>query len=287
MNANERSKRLTLRIPLKSTSTIDKNEDIATTEAEFQEIWYMQQAFKSIKNWNFLQPENEIEWLYITQDFLKTFPNVHPKQKLQLIITFMKYHVEAEKMALIKLHRVIEEKECDPLIQFFQWIAINYKLSERQKTMLIQKAIENKKLNWKDNPATEIEAAIQEVQLTVDEVTKNRFISNLVKEILRNKMPTAYYVQIAEMNIAEMLQKIPEIWKECGFPGTKFQYKKHRAMRDKRAKYHAFHAHDIKKKVRHRVRLCYCCRQAGHQAKNRSWNTSTKTSKRRITGISK
>jgi len=34
----------------------------------------MQQAFKSIKNWNYLQPGKEIEWLTITQDFLKGFP---------------------------------------------------------------------------------------------------------------------------------------------------------------------------------------------------------------------
>jgi len=39
-----------------------------------------------------------------------------------------------------------------------------------------------------------------------------------MKDILRNNMPRAYYVKIAEMNIAEMLQKILEIWKECGSP---------------------------------------------------------------------
>jgi len=114
MNANERSKRLTLRIYPTPTSIIDKNEDNAITEVEFQELYNMQQAFKSIKNWNFLHQGNEIEWLNITQDFLKTFPNVHPKQKLQLIITLMKYHVEAKKRALIKLHRAIEEEDCDP-----------------------------------------------------------------------------------------------------------------------------------------------------------------------------
>jgi len=58
-------------------------------------------------------------------------------------------------------------------------------------------------------------------------------------------------------------------------------------MRDKNAHYHGFHAHDTKKKVGHRVRLCYCCRQTGHQAKGCSWNTSTNTSKQRMTGISK
>ena len=165
----------------------------------------MQQAFKSIKNWNFLQPGNEIEWLNITQHFPKGFPNVHSKQKLQLIITLMKFHVEAKKMALIKLHRAIEEKDCDPLIQFFQWITTNYKMSKRQKMILLQKAIENKTLDWKSNPADKIESAIQEAQLTVGEITENQFLSNPMKEILRNNMPRAYYLKIAGMNIAEIL----------------------------------------------------------------------------------
>jgi len=125
----------------------------------------------------------------------------------------MKFHVEAKKMALIKLHRAIEEEDCDPLIQFFQWITISYKVSKRQKMILLQKATENKKIDWKSNPADEIQSAIQEAQLTVSELTENQFLSNLMKGILRNNMPRAYYVKIAEMNIAEMLQKIPEIWK--------------------------------------------------------------------------
>jgi len=191
----------------------------------------------------------------------------------------MKFHVEAKKMAPIKLHRAIEEEDCDPLIQFFQWITINYKLSKRQKMTLLQKAIENKKLDWESNPADEIEAAIHEAQLTIGELTENQFLSNLMKDILRNNMPRAYFVKIAEMNIVEMLQKIPEIWKECGSPGTAFQYKQHRYMRDKHDKYHGYYAHVTKKKVRHRERLCYCCRQTGHQTKDCSWNKSTKTSK--------
>jgi len=118
MNKHKRSKMLqpTLYVSSKLTSTINKNEGTATTDDEFQELCHMQQAFKSIKNWNFLQPGGEIEWLNITQDFLKGFPNVHSKQKLQPIIIPMKFHIEAKKMALIKLHRAIAEEDCDPLI---------------------------------------------------------------------------------------------------------------------------------------------------------------------------
>jgi len=145
MHAHKQHNRLLLHIPPKPNSISDKHEDNTKTEAESQELYYMQQAFKLIKKWNFLQPGNEIEWMNITQDFLKNFPNVHPKQKLQLILTLMKYHMEAKKMPLIKLHRAIEEEEDDPLTPFFQWITINYKLSDRQKTILLQKAIENEK----------------------------------------------------------------------------------------------------------------------------------------------
>jgi len=149
--------------------------------------------------------------------------------------------------ALIKLYRAIEEEDCDPLIQFFQWITMKYKLSKRQKMILLQKSNRKKNLDWKSNTADEIEAAIQEAHVTVGELTESQFLSNLMKDILRNNMPRAYYVKIAEMNIAEMLQKMPEIWKECGSPGTTFQYKKHRYTRDKHDKYHGYHAHVNKK----------------------------------------
>ena len=127
------------------TPTIEKNDETVITEREYQELRSMQQAFKSIKNWNFLQPGNEMEWMIITQDFLKGFPNVHSKQELQLIIALMKFHVEAKNMALLKLHGAIEEENGDPLVQFLQWITVNYELSKRQKMVLLQKAIENKK----------------------------------------------------------------------------------------------------------------------------------------------
>jgi len=72
----------------------------------------------------------------------------------------MTFHVEAKRMALIKLHRVIEEEDCDTLVQFFQWITTNYQLPESQKIILLQKAIENKNFDWKSNPADKIESTI-------------------------------------------------------------------------------------------------------------------------------
>ena len=108
----------------------------------------------------------------------------------------MKFHTEAKKMALLKLHRATEEEDCDPLVQFFQWITINYEISKRQKMILLQKAIENKKFDWKSNPADEIEVVIREAQLTVGEITENQFLSNLMKETLRYCMPSAYNMKL-------------------------------------------------------------------------------------------
>jgi len=42
-------------------------------------------------------------------------------------------------MALLKLHRTIEEENGHPLVQFFQWITVNYEMSKRQKMVLLQK----------------------------------------------------------------------------------------------------------------------------------------------------
>jgi len=144
--------------------------------------------------------------------------------------------------------------------------------------ILLQKAIENKNFDWKSNPADEIELAIREAQLTVGEITENQFLSNLLKQILRNCMPRAYYLKIAGMNIAEMLQKIPEIWKECGSHEITFQRRKHRCMGNNYDKHHGYHAQVVKKKTRYQVRLCYCCRQKGHLAKDCSQNKTMKPS---------
>jgi len=211
---------------------------------------------------------------------------VHSKQKLQLIIALVKFHAEAKNMALLKLHRDIEEENGDPLVQFLQWITVNYELSKRQKMVLLQKAVENKKFDWKSNPADKIELAIRKAQLTVGEITENQFLSNLMKEILRNNMPSAYYLKIAGMNIAVLLQKIPEIWKECGCHEPTFQYRKQRCMRNNHDKHRGHHAHVTKKKIRHRERLCYCCRQTGHLVKDCSRNKTMNTSNPRMTGNS-
>ena len=84
--------------------------------------------------------------------------------------------------------------------------------------ILLQKAIENKNFDWKSNPADEIELAIREAQLTVGEITKNQFLSNPMKKILRNNMPSAYYLKIAGMNICRNVAKDTRNLERMWFP---------------------------------------------------------------------
>ena len=51
---------------------------------------------------------------------------------MQLIAALMKFHAEAKKMASLKLHRAIEG-DYDPLVQFFQWITVNYEIKKDRK----------------------------------------------------------------------------------------------------------------------------------------------------------
>jgi len=97
-----------------------------------------------------------------------------------------------------------------------------------------------------------------------------------MKEILRSNMPGTYYVKIAGMNIAEMLQKIPEIWKECGSHDITFQYRTQKGRRNN--KNQGNHAQVTKKKTRYQVRLCYCRQQKGYLAKDCTWNKNMKPS---------
>ena len=50
--APDTSRQPTLCVSPKLVSAIGKNDEIATPDVEYQELRSMQQAFKSIKNWN-------------------------------------------------------------------------------------------------------------------------------------------------------------------------------------------------------------------------------------------
>jgi len=76
---------------------------VPAIQQENVELHFMQQTFKSIKNWNHLQPRCEMEWLTITRDFFKEVQNMRSRQKLQPIMTLIRFHREAKNMALVKL----------------------------------------------------------------------------------------------------------------------------------------------------------------------------------------
>jgi len=180
---------------------------------EYQQWCTMQKAFKSIKIWNTLQPGNEMEWLKITKDFLNEFPKVNSKHKLQTSVSLMQSHVDAKHIALSKLQQAIDDDKQDPLEQSFQWISINYGLRQGRKTKQLQKSLENRDFSWKHNPADELDSSLREAQMPIQEITENRFLTNILKEHLRKTMPPAYYIQVAGMTISEMIQRIPEMWK--------------------------------------------------------------------------
>ena len=73
--------------------------------------------------------------------------------------------------------------------------------------------MENCDFSWKLNPADELDSALREAQISIKEITENRFLTSILKEHLRKTMPPAYYIQVAGMTISEMIQRIPEMWK--------------------------------------------------------------------------
>jgi len=146
---------------------------------EYQEWFTMQKAFKSIKIWNTLQPGKEMEWLKITKSFLKEFPKVNSKQQLQTIASVMQSYVDAKHMALSKLQQAIDDDKQDPFEQLFQWISINYRLRQGRKIKQLQKSLENHDFNWKFNPADELDSALRKAQMSIKEITENRFLTNI------------------------------------------------------------------------------------------------------------
>jgi len=181
---------------------------------EYQEWCTMQKACKSIKTWNTLQPGNEMEWLKITKDFLNEFPKVNSKQKLQIIVSLMQSHVDAKHMTLSKLQQAIDDDKQHPLEQFFRWMSINYGLRQGRKIKQLQKSLENRDFSWKLNPADESDAALREAQISLKEIMKNMFLSNIHKEHMRKTMSPACYIQVSGMTISEMIQTILQMWKK-------------------------------------------------------------------------
>jgi len=63
----------------------------------------MQNAFKSIKILNMLQPGNEMGWLKITKFSSMSSPDVSFKQNLQTTEASVHAHIDAKRIALSKL----------------------------------------------------------------------------------------------------------------------------------------------------------------------------------------
>jgi len=77
-------------------------------------------------------------------DALKDFPMVLTKQKLQMIISLLESHTDANKIGLSKHHEVEEGEDFDPLKQLFQWICLSYELTKEGKIKQLEIAIENR-----------------------------------------------------------------------------------------------------------------------------------------------
>ena len=72
-------------------------------------------------------------------------------------------------------------------------------------------SLENRDFSWKLNSADELDAALREARTSIKEITENMFLSNI--EHMRKRMSPAYYIQVVGMTISEMMQMIPEMWK--------------------------------------------------------------------------
>jgi len=54
---------------------------------------------------------------------------------------------------------------------------------------------------------------LREAQIAVKEITEDRYLSNILKECLKEKMPVPHYLKISEMTISEMLQNTSSVEK--------------------------------------------------------------------------
>ena len=139
---------------------------------------------------------HEIEWAEITEDTLKEFPHLSDRLKLQGLIQFMEEHPVAREKALAQLHRKAKDPTHEALTSFFDWLKNSYDLTDRQKYKKLEHAMSQQRFDWKHSPANDLRRALQQAQLSLEEISENKFLESSLRDLLKHTIAPAYYMQI-------------------------------------------------------------------------------------------
>jgi len=160
---------------------------------------------------------HEIEWAEITEDTLKEFPHLSDRLKLQGLIQFMDEHPIARE-ALAQLHRKAKDPTYEALTRFFDCHKNAYDLTDGQKYKKLEYAISQQQFDRKHSPANDLRRALQQAQLSLEEISENKFLESSLRDLLKHRIAPAYYMQIYQTPIHQIPTQLNELWKHAAVP---------------------------------------------------------------------
>ena len=161
---------------------------------------------------------HEIEWAEITEDTLKEFSHLSDRLKMQGLIQFMEKHPIAREGALAQLHRKAKNPTYEALTNFFDWLKNSYNLTDRQKYKRLEHAMAQQQFDWKHSPANDLKRALQQAQLSLEEISETKFLESSLRDLLKHRIAPAYYMQIYQTPIRKIPTQLNEIWKQAALP---------------------------------------------------------------------
>jgi len=168
---------------------------------------------------NPLELGDEIQWARLTQATLEEFPYIDSKLKLQALTQHLARHPAAKQAASAQLLQAIQDPCHDPLNGFFTWLFQSYSLSRQEQNTNLRKAIEKQKFDWSSNPAIDLQNAIAQVHMSLNEINNNEIFRETLQDALKYKLQP-YYHLVADTPIPELPEKLRFIWKKIAVPTT-------------------------------------------------------------------
>ena len=72
--------------------------------------------------------------------------------------------------------------------------------------------------NWKHSPANDLRRALQQAQLSLEEISKNKFLESSLRDLLKHRIAPAYYMQIYQTPVRQIPIQLNELCKHAAVP---------------------------------------------------------------------
>jgi len=64
------------------------------------------------------------------------------------------------------------------------------------KFLQLEHAMSQQQFDWKHSPANDLRRALQQAQLSLEEISENKFLESSLRDLLKHRIAPAYYMQI-------------------------------------------------------------------------------------------